>query len=363
MARLKARPIVLRGKLRTELKQLARAGTTPQRSALRAKIILLSAGGSGVAATARRLGTSDRMVRKWRARFLAAPQVESLYDRPRSGRPPMVPLAVRCELVKLACSRPDDGTAPFRDVWTYASLARSLQLATGLELSVSEIGRILRDEELRPHRVRYWLHSPDPDFAAKCRRICGLYVAPPAGATVLCIDEKTCLQALKRKRELRPAAPNRAGRLEFEYRRNGITTLLAAFEPRTGRVVAKCGPTRTAKDLLAFMDEVAAQFPGPVHVVWDNLNIHRGERWEEFNRRHGGRFTFAFTPLHASWMNQVEVWFGILQRRVIRYGSFRSVSELEARILGFIAHWNAFEAHPFRWTLRRIGRRKSRLIA
>ena len=352
-----ALPVRVVPSIRRRLLELTRAGTTPHQLFVRAQIVLLAGRGVGCAETARRLGVSDRIVREWRRRFRQDPQVETLDDRPRSGRPPSVPLVVRCELLKLACSRPTQSTAPFRDVWTHAALQAALRRATGLTVSVSEIGRILRDEELRPHRVRYWLHSPDPKFRTKCKRLCKLYTQPPPGATILCVDEKTCIQALERKRGLVPAARRRDGRLEFEYRRRGTTTLLAALDPQTGQVFGQCSSTRTAEDLLAFLGRLAARYSGQVYIVWDNLNIHHGERWVAFNRRHGGRFHFVYTPLHASWMNQVEVWFGILQRRVLRYGSFRDLAALRARIRGFVAHWNRREAHPFRWKFRGVGRK------
>lgn len=180
-----------------------------------------------------------------------------------------------------------------------------------------------------------------------------LYVSPPKGATVLCVDEKTCVQALSRKHPSKPAAPGKAGRLEFEYVRHGTTTLLAAFDVRTGRVFGQCRKQRRAEDLLSFMDEVAKAYPtGDVYIVWDNLNIHGGERWAEFNARHGNRFHFVFTPKHASWVNQIEVWFSILHRRVIKYGTFQNVDVLKLSVLSFIEWWNAEEAHPFRWTFR-----------
>jgi transposase len=298
------------------------------------------------------LGVGVRTVQKWCGRFRATPKMAALEDEPRSGRPPRVTLATRCQLLKLACSKPEAAGAKFRDVWSYAALADSLEKTCGERLSRSEIGVILREAEIRPHRVRYWLHSPDPDFAAKVDRLCALYLRPPKGATVLCIDEKTCIQALDRPRPLVGARRGRVGRFDYEYRRRGTTNLLAALEPRTGRIFGRCTRRRTAIDLLHFMEEVAARYPGVVYVVWDNLNIHHGAPWKAFNRRHGGRFRFVYTPLHASWMNQVEVWFGILQRRVLRYGVFPALRDLKARITGFLAHWNARETKPFRWTLR-----------
>jgi len=201
--------------------------------------------------------------------------------------------------------------------------------------------------------MRLWLHSPDPEFAPKVQRICELYRAPPPGSTVLSIDEKTCIQALARRYPTVYPAPGRLGRFEFEYKRHGTLVLLAAFDIRTGQLFGQCRPRRTAEDLLQFMGAVAQRYPrGEVYTIWDNLNIHCGERWRQFNERHGGRFHFVYTPKHASWVNQVEIWFAILQRRVLRYGNFRSREELRARVEGFIEHWNENEAHPFRWTFR-----------
>jgi hypothetical protein len=201
--------------------------------------------------------------------------------------------------------------------------------------------------------MQLWLHSPDPLFREKVRVICDLYRKPPPGAHVVCVDEKTSIQALSRKHPTRPPRPGRRARWEFEYVRHRTRTLIAAFDVATGTVLGQCRARRTAADLDAFMEALARRYPtGDVYVVWDNLNIHGGDKWAEFSRRHGGRFHFVHTPLHASWVNQIEIWFGILQRRVIRYGEFNSVEELRQRIEGFMAHWNLVEAHPFRWTFR-----------
>jgi len=259
----------------------------------------------------------------------------------------------RAELVKLACERPDGSKAAFREVWTYQALAEVFATSTGVRLSESEVRRILRNSDLKPHRFRPWLHSPDEAFREKARKVCRLYLSPPEGAHLVCVDEKTGIQALERRFPGRPAAPGRLGREEFEYRRHGTTTLIGAFDVRTGRVFAECGPTRKADDLLGFMDRLAIRYPkGDVYVVWDNLNVHTGDRWTEFNARHGGRFHFVYTPKHASWLNQIEVWFGILHRRVLRRASFTSIEELILKLTGFIAHWNLNEAHPFRWKFR-----------
>jgi transposase len=256
-------------------------------------------------------------------------------------------------LVKLACERPDKSRVAFQNIWTYRSLAEVFQAISGVLLSVGEVGRILRQSELRPHRIRLWLHSPDPEFREKVRRITSLYLRPPDGAHVICVDEKTGMQAIERRFPGRPAAPGRPGRREFEYIRHGTSTLIAGFDVRTGRVFGTCEPTRKAEDLLRFMEQLAKRYPtGDVYVIWDNLNIHRGPRWEAFNEQHGGRFHFVYTPIHASWVNQVEIWFAILQRRVLRHGSFMSVGDMVASVCAFIAHWSIREAHPFRWRFR-----------
>jgi len=301
------------------------------------------------------VGWTPRAVRKWKARFEATPDIDVLEDRERSGRPPEVPLAVRCQLVRIACERPDGKPAAFRDIWTYKALGNALHARTGYRLSVSEIGRILRFSDLRPHHVQQWLHTEDPAFLSKATRLCSLYLKPPKDAVVVCVDEKP-LQVLERRYPAHVAASDGTVRFEYEYKRHGTQALLAAFNIRTGKVFARVVPHRSADALVAFMDELARQYPGKeVYVVWDNLNTHYdgpGLRWRRFNARQGRRFHFVFTPIHASWMNQVEVWFSILHRRVIKYGDFKSAAAQKVRIEGFAAHWNRYESHPFRWTWR-----------
>ncbi|MBI2392303.1 MAG: IS630 family transposase, partial [Deltaproteobacteria bacterium] len=250
--------------------------------------------------------------------------------------------------------------APIREVWTIGALREALERATGWSLSHTEIRRILAVEEIRPHHIRLWLHSPDPLFRQKVRAICDVYLTRPApGDTVLCIDEKTGMQALEHKHPFKQPTRCRAGRREFEYIRHGTRTLFAAFNPHTGEVIGECTQQRGADDLLAFMERVAKRHPtGKVTIVWDNLNTHHGSRWDEFNRRHGRRFRFVYTPLHASWVNQVEIWFGILARRVLKHASFKNADQLARTVMAFIDHWNEHEAHPFRWTFR--GRFKRR---
>lgn len=348
-------------RVRRDLKLLARRRRAPFAVVQRARIVLLAREGKGTSEIARTVGCSVRNVRKWKERFRRDPKKEALDDAPRSGRPSCLSVAVRCELVQLACERPDGVATPFREVWTYGALAEALRIRTGHELSVSEVGRILRFEAIRPHRVKQWLNSRDPNFTPKAQRVCDLYLNPPKGAVVVSIDEKP-MQVLER---LHPnhAGPDGTVRHEYEYKRHGTQTLLAALNVQTGRVFGRVVKRRTAKATVSFMNEVARRYPGrEVYVVWDNLNTHydgREERWTRFNERQGGRFHFIYTPLHASWMNQIEIWFSILQRRVLKYGSFDTPERLKNAVESFIRHWNRHERHPFRWTWR-TEKRKTR---
>ena len=327
---------------------------------VRAKLVLMACKGLGTAELAHRLSVDPRTVRKWKARFAEDPHVHTLEDRERSGRPQTITIGLRCRLVQLACDRPDgdDKPACFRDVWTHAALGDALKRETGERISVSEVGRILRFEGLRPHLVRQWLKSTDPEFDVKAQRVCDLYLKPPKGAVVISVDEKP-LQVLERKYETHVDPRDGSSRREYEYKRHGTQALLAAFDVRTGAVFGQVVPHRSGDALVAFMDALAARYPGKtVYVVWDNLNTHydgKDSRWTNFNARHGGRFHFVYTPKHASWMNQIEIWFSILQRRLIRHGSFASHAAQRKRTLGFIKCWNRNERHPFRWTWRATG--------
>jgi transposase len=339
-------------KQRAELERRVRAGTSFQRDAVRARIILASEEGESARTIARRLGIHSRTVERWRRRFQRQ-GLAGLQDRPRPGPPPKFSPVTRAELIALACepvAGPEGQTT--RTIATLVQEAAARRIVE--RISWSSYQRILADGDLRPHRIQGWLHSPDPEFRAKVTEITDLYLHPPAGAVVLSIDEKTGMQARERRFPDRPAAPGRPRRREFEYTRHGTQSLLCAFQVHGGQVVGACGATRTAADLVAFMEQLAVRYPtGPVHIIWDNLNIHfDGEerRWSAFNARHGERFVFHDTPKHASWVNQVELWFSLLQRQCLRDGSFRSTAALRTAVLEFIAAWNRDRAHPFRWT-------------
>ncbi|MBL4843961.1 MAG: IS630 family transposase [Planctomycetes bacterium] len=258
-------------------------------------------------------------------------------------------------LLAAACRTPRD-LGHERANWSHQAIADVLCEGAMVEgISASSVGRILRAGDIRPHRVKMWCHSTDPLFREKLHDVVGLYLDPPPGEPVLCVDEKSGMQALSRRRGLIHAQPGRSGRLEFEHRRNGTRCLFGCFNVRTGRVLDRCSPSRKREDFLSFMDLVASTYrQGRVHVVLDNLNTHHdtsaGDFITQWNRRHGDRFVFHYTPTHGSWLNQIELWFGILSRRILKHGSFETAAELERAVMAFVEQWNEREAHPFRWT-------------
>lgn len=344
----RAQPVKLSQKERKALESLTRRRTAEQRQVARAQIALLAHDGHSTTAIAQALGMSVQTVSVWRGR-VARKGVQGLREGARPGRPRRIGEAARLELLALACEPADKQG---RATPTLDELVERAQTRGVVErISRSQLHRILQAGDVRPHRVRQWLHSPDPQFREKVNDICALYRQPPKGAVVLSIDEKTGIQAIERKHADRAPQPGRLRRREFEYVRHGTQALIAALDVHSGRVIGSCTPRRTQDDLLAFMEQVAQAYPrGRVHVVWDNLNTHRAQQvWADFNARHRHRFVFHFTPLHASWVNQIELLFGIYSRRVLRHASHTSVEHLRERTEAFFAQRNQ-APRPFKWT-------------
>jgi transposase len=331
------------------LESVVRQKTSPQRDVLRANIALMANQGQTTQAIAAALGTSQQTVTKWR-RQTALRGKDGLQEAARPGRPRRISDAARLQLVALASAvaEPEGRSTPTLD----EIRTKAMEQGIVTSLSRSHLCDILQKTDLRPHKVRMWLHSPDPQFREKVNDICGLYRKAPKGGVVLSIDEKTGMQAIERKHLDRPPRPGWPRRQEFEYVRHGTQALTAALDVHSGQTLAACGDTRTQADLLAFMEKVAQAYPDQtVHVVWDNLNTHRSGTWEAFNERHGGRFQFHFTPIHASWVNQIELLFGIFSKRVLRNASHASVGQLRCRTLAWYSERNE-APKPFKWSFR-----------
>jgi transposase len=339
---------------RAALETMARRSCGEARLHRRAHLVLRAAAGESVASIGRRLGTSRARVSEWLSRFEAA-RLDGLRDLPRAGRPPQITPLERHQVIAAACQAPATFGLP-DPRWSHERLGQAV-VGAGLVRTISPatVGRILQEAQIKPHRIKQWCHSDDPAYQEKMRAIVDLYVRLPRGEPVLSIDEKSGIQALSHRRPLVPAEPGRPGRFEFEYKRHGTACLFACFNVGTGRILGQCTRQRKRSDFLAFMDVAASVYrQRRVHVVLDNLNTHRdttqGAHMTDWNRRHGDRFRFYYTPTHGSWLNQVELWFSILVRRILRYGDFPTRAALVAAIEAFIEQWNAAEAHPFRWT-------------
>jgi transposase len=315
----------------------SRSQVLPQRQVLRAKICLLASAGTPNQEIARRLECSEPTVRKWRQRFAEA-GLDGLGDQPGRGRPPTYGEQLVDRVVSLTLSRPPRGTTN----WSTRTLAARLGI------SHETVHRIWQDRRLQPHRTRTFKFSDDPRLVEKVTDVVGLYLHPPEKAVVLSVDEKSQIQALDRTQPLLPMRPGQVERRSHDYVRHGTTTLFAALDVATGEVTGRCYMRHRHQDFLRFLRLLARTYPrGELHLVLDNYGTHKHPEVQLWLRHHR-RFHLHFTPTSASWMNQVETWFSLLERKAIRRGVFQSVAALRNAIQRFLAAWND-QKHPFSW--------------
>ena len=283
-------------------------------------------------------GVSLPTVGLWRRSF-SERGLDGLRDAPRSGRPREIDDDQVQRVLALTLEPPPDGTTQ----WS----VRRLAAATGL--SATTVHRIWREHKLKPHQVRSFKFSRDPQLAEKVADVVGLYLDPPKGALVLCVDEKTQIQALDRTQPTLPIKLGKAQRMTHDYKRNGTTSLYAALEIATGEVTGACYPQHRHQEFIAFLNRLVKAYPRrPLHVVLDNSSTHSTPEVERWLARHK-RVRFHFTPTGASWMNMVEIWFSILTNQQVRRGVYHDVPELIAAIEHFIDGYNQ-RAQPFVWT-------------
>jgi transposase len=339
MAGRRLAPLVLSDEERSELKLLAARRKTGQALAQRARIVLACAEGSDNKDVAANMNVDPATVGKWRRRYVER-RMDGLHDEPRSGTPRTIDDArIEAVIVKTLESVPANATH-----WSSRGMAKQ----SGL--SVSSVQRIWRAFALQPHRTETFKLSTDPEFVAKVRDVVGLYISPPQHAVVLCVDEKSQIQALDRSQPMLPMRPGQPARRSHDYRRHGTTSLFAALDIATGRVISKCYGRHRAAEFRRFLDEVEAAVPRglDVHLVMDNYATHKTSlirNW--FAKR--PRWHVHLTPTSASWLNQVERFFALLTDKKIRRGIYRSVAALKADIASFISQHNS-RPKPFRWT-------------
>ncbi len=331
-------PLVLKDEDRAVLERWARRRSAAQGLALRARIVLGSATGSTNAAVAEELGVHPVTVGKWRARYLRR-GLDGLSDEPRPG----APRKVSDEQVERVVVATLEQAPPNATHWS----TRAMAAKTGL--SQSMVSRIWRAFGLKPHLVDTWKLSADPSFVEKVRDVVGLYLDPPEHALVLCVDEKTQVQATERTAPVLPMVPGTPERRSHDYARHGTTALFAALEVASGRVIGQCSRRHRHQEFRRFLERIDAEVPAEleVHLVLDNYATHKTPAIQRWLVAHP-RFHVHFTPTYSSWLNLVERWFAELTTKQLRRGVHRSLGELERAIADWIDAWNE-HPRPFVW--------------
>ncbi len=331
--------LVLSDHEREQLQSWARRRKTAQALALRSRIILECASGTDNKVVADRLAVTPQTVSKWRNRFVTM-RLDGLTDAPRTGTPRTIEDAqVEEVIIRTLESTPKDATH-----WSTRSMAKEVGM------SQSAINRIWRAFGLQPHRQETFKLSTDPQFVEKTRDIVGLYLDPPVKAMVLCVDEKSQIQALDRTQPILPLAPGVPERRTHDYMRHGTTTLFAALDVATGKVIGRLHRRHRSQEFLKFLRTIDANVPADldVHVIMDNYGTHKTPTVQRWFARHP-RFQVHFTPTSASWLNQVERWFATLTEKQIRRGTHRSTQQLEKAIRAYLDLYNA-DPTPFVWS-------------
>ena len=339
MARHSA-PIPVSEEQKQELLAMQRSTKIEKRYSQRAAVILLSAEGKTVDYIIEHSGLSRPVVNKWRQRFRKS-GMAGLQDAPRSGKPSTITAEQKAMVIDKACSKPEGGYTN----WSQRRIAEKVGI------SQSKVHQILKEADLKPHKTEYWCgKSPDPEFEQKMINIVGLYMKPPENAIVLCVDEKTQMQALDRTQ---PELPLKAGlpkRQTTTYKRHGTVALIAALSVHTGEVTAGTVDRNNAENFLKFLKKLKKQYPQKnLHIIVDNLSVHKHKtvkEWVEKNKK----VTLHFTPTYSSWLNQIEIWFNIMSKDVLKGGIWTSKKQLADQLIEYIKTYNETRAKPFAWT-------------
>jgi transposase len=326
---------------KSELQAKIRCRSLPAEDVRRADIILRLAEGQGQRAVARAMRCSVNTVRLWRERFTTE-GLAGLYGRHEGRQVAQETPELEARILDYTRRSPKDGSTH----WS------TRKLAAELGISHMRVARTWAKAGLKPHQLRRYMASDDPDFAKKAADVIGLYLKPPTNAMVFCVDEKTAIQALDRLDPVLPLSPGRAERHGFEYFRHGTLSLYAALNTQTGAVLGKTTAKHTSAEFVAFLTELVAGQPEgrEIHVIADNLSAHKTERVELFLAEHP-QVKMHFTPTYSSWLNQVECWFSKIERDVIARGVFSSVKDLAKKLMRYIRNYNR-QAKPIKWTYK-----------
>lgn len=323
-----------------ELVSIVRSTTAEKRMVERANIILSWHEGKTFAETKNELGVSEVIINKWRSRFKTH-SLDGLKDAPRSGKPRIFSAVENARVIKLATEKPGQGYTR----WSQRRIAKKVGM------SQSKVQNLLKEADLKPHKIDYWCgKSTDPEFESKMINIIGLYMNPPANALVLSVDEKTQIQALDRTQPILNLKTGSPKRLTATYKRNGTVALLAALAVHQGEVTAKTIDKNNSANFLIFLKELYRKYPRKnLHIIADNLNVHKHQSikdWIDSKQR----ITLHFTPTYSSWLNQIEIWFNILTKDVLKGGVWKSRKQLVDQLMLYVKNYNLERAKPFSWT-------------
>jgi putative transposase len=323
-----------------QLMMILRSKKVQSRIKERAEIVRLWNEGISYDETTERTGMHREAIAKWRKRFYTL-GFDGLKDAPRSGAPTRIKESQKNRVIKLACSKPKGG---------YSNWSQE-RIGNEVGISQSKVHTILRQHDLKPHKVEYWCgKSTDPEFESKMLTIVGLYLNPPENAIVLCVDEKTQIQALDRTQPELPLRSGNPKRQTATYKRNGVVNLIASLAVHQGEVIAKTMESNNADNFLSFLKKLARVYPAKtLHIIADNLAVHKHEsvkQWVAKNKR----INLHYTPTYSSWLNQVEIWFNILTKDVLKGAVWHSKQQLVDQLLEYIKTYNDHRAKPFKWT-------------
>lgn len=339
MARI-GQPITLSDTERHELLTVSRSHKLEKRYVERAQIILYSSEGKNLDEIIKLTGKSRPVVNKWRNRFRKY-RLDGLKDARRSGKPKTITAEQKALVIEKACSKPSAGYTS----WSQARIGKEVGI------SQSKVFQILKRADLKPHKTGYWCGSPrDPEFEQKMVNIVGLYMNPPENAIVICVDEKTQIQALDRTQPELPLRSGNPKRQTVTYKRNGTVSLIAALAVHTGEVMARTIKSNNSGNFLKFLKTLDRKYRNKkLHIIVDNYSIHKHKdvkEWLDGKRK----ITLHFTPTYSSWLNQIEIWFSILTKDVVKGGIWQSAQQLADQLIEYVKTYNSTRAKPFQWT-------------
>jgi transposase len=332
---------------RAELEQITQSRTLPAGDVFRARLVLILADGVPYRTIQERLDTTAPTISRWKFRFVEQRVAGLLEIRHPGRKASVITPALQAKVLEASRRKPADGSTH----WSCRKMAQHLKI------SKDTVQRIWHKAGLKPHRLDRYMASDDPDFERKAADIIGLYLSPPQHAAVFCVDEKSAIQALDRLDPVLPMSPGRIERHGFEYYRHGTLSLYAALDVRTGKVQGKTAVRHTSEEFVGFLDQVVGgcKPKQEIHVILDNLSAHKTARVQAFLDEHPN-VRLHFTPTYSSWLNQVEIWFGRIEREVIARGVFTSVRDLARKLMRYIRAYSK-TARPFNWKYSDVRRR------